>query len=107
MFPDHDVTVDLFSTVLSGGKLPAVPRAEEFKNQLEPDQDFGINYSSGKDGGMEKLTFFYRSPGNVKEVISVYFGNYTVKQVKEGLPLKEIRKAVRELGIKLPKDFLI
>jgi len=107
MSSNPEIAVNLFTTVLSGGKLPAVPRAEQFKTKLEPDENFCISYSSGKKGAIDKLTLFYRSPGNTKEIIPVYLGNYTAKEARQEVPLKKVKEAVSKLGIKLPKNFFI
>jgi len=56
---------------------------------------------------MNNLTLFYRSPGNTKEIHSIYFGNYSPEQVKQEVHLKDIQVAASKLGIKLPKNLFI
>lgn len=107
MSSNSQAAVSLFTTVLSGGNLPVIPYAEDFKNTLEPDENVSIQYSSGKKGAIENLTLFYRSPGNTNEIIPVYFGNFTTKEVKKGIPLKKIKKALYRLNIEAPENLFI
>lgn len=111
MSPSTGTTVGLFTAILSGGNLPIIPFTEQLKPELEPDENICIRWLTSKNNGkktaMNNLTLFYRSPGNTKEIRSIYFGDYNPKQVKQEIHLKDIREATSRVGIKLPKNLFI